>query len=41
MKNMGYRRARYRGLRRNGMNFMLHAIAYNFKRSFGLQATGA
>ena len=37
MKNTGYRRARYRGLRRNGMDFALHAIAYNFKRSFSLQ----
>ena len=41
MKNSGYRRARYRGLCRNGMDFMLHAVAYNFKRSFSLQATGA
>ena len=41
IKNTGYRRARYRGLRRNGMDFALHAIAYNFKRSFSLQqATG-
>ena len=37
MKNTGYRRVRYRGLRRNGMDFALHAIAYNFKRSFSLQ----
>jgi len=37
MKNTGYRRARYRGLSRNGMDFALHAIAYNFKRSFSLQ----
>jgi IS5 family transposase len=37
MKNTGYRRARYRGIRRNGMDFALHAIAYNFKRSFSLQ----
>ena len=37
MKNTGYRRARYRGLRRNGMDFALHAMAYNFKRSFSLQ----
>jgi len=37
MKNTGYRRARYRGLRRNGMDFALHAIAYNLKRSFSLQ----
>ena len=33
----GYRRARYRGLSRNGMDFALHAVAYNFKRSFSLQ----
>jgi len=37
MKNTGYRRARYRGLCRNGMDFALHAVAYNFKRSFSLQ----
>jgi len=37
MKNAGYRRARYRGLGRNGMDFALHAIAYNFKRSFSIQ----
>jgi IS5 family transposase len=41
MKNTGYRRARYRGLSRNGMDFALHAIAYNFKRSFSLQASVA
>ena len=38
MKNTGFRRARYRGLQRNGMDFGLHAIAYNFKRSFSLHA---
>ena len=37
MKNTGYRRVRYRGLCRNGLDFMLHAVAYNFKRSFSLQ----
>ncbi len=37
MKNSGYRRVRYRGLERNGVDFALHAIAYNFKRSFSLQ----
>jgi len=37
MKNSGYRRVRYRGLGRNAMDFALHAIAYNFKRSFSLQ----
>jgi IS5 family transposase len=36
MKNTGYRRVRYRGLSRNGLDFGLHAIAYNFKRSFSL-----
>jgi len=36
-KSHSYRRARYRGLSRNGMDFALHAIAYNFKRSFSLQ----
>jgi len=36
MKNTGFRRARYRGLQRNGIDFGLHAIAYNFKRSFSL-----
>lgn len=41
MKNTGYRRARYRGLSRNGMDFALHAIAYNFKRSFSLQTSVA
>ena len=38
MKNTGFRRARYRGLQRNGIDFGLHAIAYNFKRSFSLHA---
>jgi IS5 family transposase len=37
MKNTGYRRVRYRGLSRNGLDFGLHVIAYNFKRSFSLQ----
>jgi IS5 family transposase len=41
MKNTGYRRTRYRGLSRNGLDFALHAIAYNFKRSFSLQASVA
>jgi IS5 family transposase len=41
MKNTGYRRCRYRGLSRNGLDFTLHAIAYNFKRSFSLQACQA
>jgi len=41
MKNTGYRKARYRGLCRNGLDFALHAVAYNFKRSFSLQETTA
>ena len=41
MKNTGYRRARYRGLSRNGVDFALHAVAYNFKRSFSLQESVA
>ena len=36
MKNMGYRFVRYRGLARNGLDFALMAVAYNFKRSFSL-----
>ena len=36
MKNMGYRFARYRGLARNGLDFALMAVAYNFKRSLSL-----
>ena len=33
MKNMGYRRVRYRGKRRNELDFALNLIAYNWKRS--------
>ena len=33
---MGYRFARYRGLARNGLDFALMAVAYNFKRSLSL-----
>ena len=36
MKNTGYGRTRYRGMRRNALDFGLHVIAYNWKRSFGL-----
>ena len=36
MKNMGYRRTRYRGLIRNAIDFALTATAYNLKRSFSL-----
>jgi len=37
MKNTGYGRTRYRGIRRNALDFGLHVIAYNWKRSFSLQ----
>ena len=37
MKNTGYGRTRYRGMRRNALDFGLHVIAYNWKRSFSLQ----
>ncbi len=33
---MGYRKARYRGLTRNGLDFGLTALAYNIKRSLSL-----
>ena len=36
MKNMGYRRVRYRGLRRNAFDFALMLVAYNWKRSLSL-----
>jgi IS5 family transposase len=36
MKQMGYRRVRYRGLRRNELDFGLTLIAHNFKRSLSL-----
>jgi transposase, IS5 family len=38
MKNMGYRRVRYRGRRRNEVDFTLNLIAYNWKRSLSLMA---
>jgi len=38
MKNTGYGRTRYRGMRRNALDFGLHVIAYNWKRSFSLMA---
>ena len=41
MKNTGYGRTRYRGLRKNAMDFGLHVIAYNWKRSFSLQVAAA
>jgi transposase, IS5 family len=37
MVKMGYTFARYRGLARNGFDFAMWAIAYNFKRSFSLR----
>jgi IS5 family transposase len=37
MRNMGYRRVRYRGLARNELDFGLLAAAYNLKRSFSLR----
>lgn len=36
MKNMGHRFVRYRGLARNGLDFALMAVAYNFKRTLSL-----
>jgi IS5 family transposase len=41
MKNTGYIRTRYRGMRKNALDFGLHAIAYNWKRSFSLQIIAA
>ncbi len=38
MKNAGAGRTRYRGMNRNALDFALHLIAYNWKRSFSLQA---
>lgn len=38
MKNTGYGRTRYRGMRRNALDFGLHVIAYNWKRSFSLMS---
>ncbi|MFN0010252.1 MAG: transposase [Phycisphaerales bacterium] len=36
MKNAGYRRVRFRGRRRNELDFALNLIAYNWKRSLSL-----
>lgn len=36
MKQMGYRRVRYRGRRRNELDFALMLVAYNWKRSLSL-----
>jgi len=38
MRNMGYRRVRYRGRRRNEADFALNLIAYNWKRSLSLMS---
>lgn len=38
LKAMGYRRVRYRGRRRNEVDFVLNLIAYNWKRSLSLAA---
>jgi IS5 family transposase len=40
MRNMGYRRVRYRGRRRNELDFALNLIAYNWKRSLSLARAG-
>lgn len=40
MKTMGYRRVRYRGRRRNELDFALNLIAYNWKRSLSLSRAG-
>lgn len=40
MHQMGRRRARYRGLRRNAFDFAMLAVAYNWKRSFSLVPYG-
>ena len=39
MKQMGYRRVRYRGRRRNELDFALTLTAYNWKRSLSLTRT--
>lgn len=36
MAKMGYGKTRYRGCRRNALDFCLTSIAYNFKRAFSL-----
>lgn len=40
MRAMGYRRVRYRGRRRNEVDFALNLIAYNCKRSLSLTKAG-
>jgi len=39
MRQMGCRRVRYRGRRRNELDFALNLIAYNWKRSLSLRPT--
>lgn len=39
LRQMGYRRARYRGRRRNELDFALSLVAYNWKRSLSLTPT--
>jgi IS5 family transposase len=39
MRAMGYRRVRYRGRRRNELDFALTLVAYNWKRSLSLKPT--
>ena len=41
IKNMGHRRVRYRGRRRNEFDFGLMLVAYNWKRSLSLTAAKA
>ena len=41
IKRMTGGRARYRGARRNGLDFALAAVAYNFRRSFTLAPAAA
>lgn len=41
MKNAGFRRVRYRGRRRNELDFALNLVAYNWKRSLSLSPTKA
>lgn len=38
LRNAGYRRVRYRGRRRNEVDFALHLVAYNWKRSLSLMS---
>jgi hypothetical protein len=40
MKTIKYRRVRDRGLRRNDLDFALHLIAYNWRRSLSVTRAG-